>query len=79
MDLPAKRRTWLQEPSTAELVRRAQEAVADSKATIAQTRQVIVECWQEWHRWRWLHEKRPCVDPEDAGAHQGDGERAEQD
>jgi hypothetical protein len=37
MDLPAKLRTWLEEPSTAELVRRAQEAVADARATIAET------------------------------------------
>jgi hypothetical protein len=78
MDLPAKRPIRLPKPSAVELCRRAQEAVADSKATIAQTRQFIEECWQVWHRWRWVHEKRPCVDPEDAGGHQGDGEAAEQ-
>jgi hypothetical protein len=79
MDLPAKPRTLLEEPSTAELVRRAQEAVADARATIAETRWVIEVCWQEWHRWRWVHEKRPWVNPEDAGAHPGDGKAAEQD
>jgi hypothetical protein len=79
MDLPAESRTWMKEPSTAELRRRAQEAVADSKATIAQTRRLLDECWQEWHHCHWLHEKRPCVEPEDAGAHPGDGEAAEQD
>jgi hypothetical protein len=63
MDLPAKHPIRLPKPSPAELCRRAQEAVVVSKVTIAQTRRLLDECWQEWHRCCWAHEERPRWDP----------------
>jgi hypothetical protein len=77
MALPDDAWLWSREPSTVELCR-AQEAVADSKVTIAQTWRVLDECWRQWHRCRWAHEERSPVESEDAGGHQGDGAEAEQ-
>jgi hypothetical protein len=79
MDLPARPRTRLSQPSTADLVRHAEALVADSKATVARTWQVLDKCWQRLHSGCWAYAERPPVGPEDAGAHQGDGERAVQD
>jgi hypothetical protein len=78
MALPDDTSVWSRNPSTVELCRRAREAVADSKVTIAQTRRLLDECWQQLHRYRWAHEERPPVESEDAGGHQGDGAEAEQ-
>ena len=59
MVLPADAWVWSREPSTAELCRRAEEVVADARATVAQTRRIVEECWQTLHRCRWSNEQRP--------------------
>ena len=76
MLLPARPRTRLSQPSTADLVRHAEALVADSKATVAGTGHITQASWRRLNHCHWAYEERPSVEPEDAGAHQGDGERA---
>jgi hypothetical protein len=59
MHLLAESRSWLEDPSTAELVRRAETLVADSEAAIAWTRVVLEETRQRLQPCPTAREERP--------------------
>jgi hypothetical protein len=60
MELPAA--AWVRAPSTAELCCRTEEVLADSEATIAETRRLLEVCRQTWYVWHAVHEECPLVE-----------------